>query len=856
MNKIMQSIKSKITLIVVLIVSAGFLGFMGFDYTQFKTNALVELEELAQRKAHRLALNLALPLWEVDNKWIEDTILTEMHDKQVYAVSIYTEDNLLITKARDTLWQVVDSTGIIEGAFIVHSQNIMHDSEKIGEAKIYVSSKFVDELLKQRVQREIIALSIVALMIVFLLMLLLDNMVIQRLQSMLKASKAIEAGDYEHEVNVAQMDEIGLLGQGMNTMKASIQKREADIIESESRFRSLVNNAADAFYLVDMNGRIVDVNKVSSAMLGYSRDELLQMGVAEVQVGLPIEKVLEVINSMPIGSSKTLFGQHRKKDGTTFPIEAHISVIEQREQRYSITLVSDITERRNAEEKIRLYSQAMEQSGEAIVITDADGAIEHINPAFCQITEYEEHEVLGKTPRILKSGNQNNAFYRHMWKTVLDGKVWQGKIINKKKSGEFYPAMLTISPIKDIGGNITHFIGIEQDLKAFELLEEQFYQSQKMEAIGTLVGGIAHDFNNTLAGITGNIYLAKKSAKDLPDVLERLNNINTLSFGAAATIQQLLAFSRKGLVEMHNLSISSFLKETVKLQQVSLPENINLSVEIMDSDLHVKGDINQLQQVLMNLINNAFDALESADKPEIFIELSRYSPNELFLDQHEGAEAKDYARITVTDNGQGITPKNLDHIFEPFFTSKEQGKGTGLGLSMVLGAIQTHEGFIDVTSSTKPPTGTSFQIYLPLVLEGEVVDIEDFEDEVILGHKETILLVDDNTIVLEAAVDVLQELGYQVLTATDGVKAIEIYQEHQAEIDLLIFDVVMPTLGGPAALKVIKEINPEVKAIFATGYDKLSSQGLKREEISEPIISKPFKINILSQVIHDALHGK
>jgi len=422
-------------------------------------------------------------------------------------------------------------------------------------------------------------------------------------------------------------------------------------------------------------------------------------------------------------------------------------------------------------------------------------------------------------------------------------------MINRKKNGEFYPALLTISPIKDKVGKTTHYIGIQQNLEEIEHLENQFRQSQKMEAIGTLVGGIAHDFNNNLAGITGNLYLAKKAAKSLPDVIKRLDTVEKLSFGAAATIQQLLAFSRKGIVQMHPLSISSFLKETIKLQRVSLPENISLEMQVNDTDMQVKGDINQLQQVLMNLINNAFDALQESENPTIEVKLDRFQADDTFATLHQGISAGEYARISVIDNGSGIKAEHIEHVFEPFFTTKEQGKGTGLGLAMAYGTVKTHGGYIEIKAAE--PTGTVVQIYLPLIATGNVVDMGAKEDQVIAGHGETILLVDDNDTVRETASDVLEGLGYKVFTAEDGLLAIEAYRLHRDQIDLVILDVVMPRLGGAEALQEIRCINPDVKALFATGYDKLST--LAAPVVKEKVISKPFAISILSQAIRDLL---
>ncbi len=516
-----------------------------------------------------------------------------------------------------------------------------------------------------------------------------------------------------------------------------------------------------------------------------------------------------------------------------------------------IGISRDITDNWQAEGELRKLSQALEQAGEAVMITDRDGGIEYINPAFTRVTGYRADEVLGKSLRMLKSDRQSAAFYKGMWRMLARGDQWQGKLVNRKKDGSFYPALLTISPMFDEQGAISNYIGIQQDLSEYEQLEAQFHQSQKMEAVGTLVGGIAHDFNNTLAGITGNLYLAKKAADSLPDVVDRLNSIEELAFRAAGMIQQLLTFSRKGTVQMHPISMPSFLKEVIKLQEVSVPENISLTCQVGDVDLIVNGDINLLQQALINLINNARDAVESVGTPAITVTLDQCLVDEEFLERYPAISSRDVACIRISDNGEGMSPEIQKHIFEPFFTTKGVGKGTGLGLAMVYGAIQSHGGAIAVES--EEGVGTIVRIYLPLLQAGSAEGVVDDTTGVLGGRGETILLVDDEATVLATGKDVLESLGYNVLTATDGLKAVEQYIAHRDEIDLLMLDVVMPHMGGQEALRKIREITPDVRALFVTGYDKDDALGEDGDASPEMVIKKPFSINKLSQAMRALL---
>lgn len=503
---------------------------------------------------------------------------------------------------------------------------------------------------------------------------------------------------------------------------------------------------------------------------------------------------------------------------------------------------------KQAEEFIHILSSSVEQASEAIMITDQHGIIEYINPSFSQLTGYAPEDVIGKTPAMLKSGAHDERFYQAIWRDIASGKAWQGRVVNRKRDGTCYPAMLTVSPIKRADGEVTHFVGSQQDLREYEHLEEQFHQAQKMEALGTLVGGIAHDFNNTLAGISGNAYLAGLAVEGNAEASERLETIETLSFRAAGMIQQLLAFSRSDVRSMNPMLISSFLKETIKMHEVSIPESVRLQNDVFNSDMQVRGDINLLQQVMMNLINNARDAVEGVDEPTITIRLDRFEADAAFRAEYPDVGAEAFARISISDNGCGVRQEDLAHIFDPFFSTKEVGKGTGLGLSMAYGAVRSHGGVLTVEST--PGAGATFHICLPLLQADESLMAVRADEEIVAGRGETILLVDDEVSVVETGKAVLERLGYVMLTARNGREALDIYRERGGEIDLLIMDIVMPDMGGLEAAAEMRRINPQAKIIFATGYDRSGSGDRLK---SETVIAKPFSAGKISRLIRDVL---
>ena len=371
-----------------------------------------------------------------------------------------------------------------------------------------------------------------------------------------------------------------------------------------------------------------------------------------------------------------------------------------------------------------------------------------------------------------------------------------------------------------------------------------------MESLGTLVGGIAHDFNNALAGITGNIYLAKKGASEIPDVVDKLANVEKLSFRASDMIRQLLTFARKGQVDLNEIPLTPFIKETFKFVRASIPENIEITQNITNDSMMVNGDATQLHQVVLNLINNARDAVEGTSNPEIKIILEKFDADDAFAQIHDNFNVGSYAHLIVKDNGCGIPKANLEHLFEPFYTTKEVNKGTGLGLAMAFGAITSHKGIIEVES--EEGKGSSFHVYLPLIESSKVGSLPSSE-EVIEGRGETILIVDDNDTARESNKEILTSLNYKVIEASDGVDAVDTFNRFQDKIMLIVSDLVMPRLGGLDAIRQIEKIRSDVKVIFVTGYDK--DEVLKGEDYSEDyaILSKPCSIERLSRTIRAQL---
>ncbi|MDX8388578.1 MAG: ATP-binding protein [Ghiorsea sp.] len=517
-------------------------------------------------------------------------------------------------------------------------------------------------------------------------------------------------------------------------------------------------------------------------------------------------------------------------------------------------LAGIVMERERREALLVKLSSSFENAQDAIMIADNESRIEYVNPEFERMTGYTAEEAQGEFISLLRSNVHSDQFYQDLADKDSRGEVWRGRIVIKCKDGSLLEVERNVGPVYDTNGELLCIVAIQRDMTDFLAMENNFHQAQKMDAIGNLVGGIAHDFNNILAGITSNLYLAKHYSKGQDIVLKKLNSIDSLSYRAADLIQQLLTFARKDIVDMRQTSFSSLMVEPLALLRNSIPENIKFENQMCLYNLQVVGDGTQLQQILINLVNNAKDAVEHEKSPCIAVDLDFFEPDESFLLKHEGFLEGSYACLSVKDNGSGIPEEDVKHLFEPFFTTKEQGKGTGLGLAMIFGSVQTHGGLIDVSSIEGE--GSTFSVYIPLVKERlkENAESQLSERSSLVssgGHGDTILFADDDVHILEAGQEVLESLGYQVLTAKDGQEAVDIFNEHHNHISTVLMDVVMPEMGGVEAATQMMQTSPDVKVVYMTGYDKHGALPEKIVASGAVLLSKPFNINKLQKVLQN-----
>ncbi len=505
-------------------------------------------------------------------------------------------------------------------------------------------------------------------------------------------------------------------------------------------------------------------------------------------------------------------------------------------------------EKKNKANLLRL-STAIEQSPETVVITDVDGAIQYVNPAFEKISGYTVSEALGQNPRVLKSGLQDEAFYQELWKTISNGKTWSSRIVNKRKNGTFYTEDATISPVFDDKGLIVNYVAVKRDITDHLALAAQFEQAQKMESVGRLAGGVAHDFNNMLQAILGHTEMAQEQVDPASPIFADLQEVRKAAERSANLTRQLLTFARKQTISPRVIDLNETVEGMFKMLRRLIGEDIDL-IWLPGKNLHpVKVDPSQIDQVLTNLCVNAQDAIGGVGT--ITLTTGSAAFDVAWCVNHTGYMPGEYVLLAVRDTGCGMSPEILSHLFEPFFTTKEVGKGTGLGLATVYGVVQQNNGFIHVESELGK--GTVFRIYLPQQAPLLPLEFPPEVNQPIERGSETILLVEDEPSILNMTTTMLTRLGYTVLPAACPEEAIRLAPEHIGGIDLLMTDVVMPGMNGRDLSVNLLSFYPELKSLFMSGYtaDVISRNGVLDEGVH--FIQKPFAMQELAAKVREAL---
>jgi PAS domain S-box-containing protein len=571
-------------------------------------------------------------------------------------------------------------------------------------------------------------------------------------------------------------------------------------------------------------GQVRDETRTEEQALQYARE-----------IGADEQAFLEAFRELPVMS-----GEHfRHVAQALHTLTRQLSTTAYLNLRQA-RLIAD-EKRRSAE--LQRLSTAIEQSPEAVAITGPDAVIQYVNPAFETITGYSREEAVGKTPRILKSGEHDKSFYSNLWKTIQAGKIWKGRFVNKRKNGERYTEEASISPVRDASGIITGYVAVKRDISEELNREEQFRQSQKMEAVGQLAGGIAHDFNNILQAILGfsEILLTRLET----DSAERRNaaEIQKAANRAAELIRQLLAFSRKQPVERKRIDLNTELRDVEALLQIMLGKNVSYRLELAGDLNPVYADHSQLTQIIMNLAVNARDAMPNGGRLTLATENITFEPHAIATLPE--AEPGSFVCLSVTDTGCGMSTEVKNHLFEPFFTTKAVGQGTGLGLAVVYGIVKQNKGWIHVYS--EEGLGSAFKIYLP-ACETAV----ETRKPGTVAHNGRILLVEDDADMRNLVIRILETAGYESVSVSNAEDALRQFDLGNGRFDLLFSDIVLPHQSGVDLADRLRVKKPSLRVLLYSGYQDQRERWETLDTKGYHFLKKPFSVTGLLSAVHDA----
>jgi len=638
----------------------------------------------------------------------------------------------------------------------------------------------------------------------------------------------------------------------IGTAIARAQSEEA-LRESEIKFRDLAEKSIVGIYLIQ-NEILTYVNAEFAQTFGYAVEEMTgRLGLKDIIHPEDLHLVEDNIRRRIAGEFKSVRYQFRiwTKGGTVRHAEVFSSLTFYEGKPAIIGTLLDITDRLKTEEGLKQLSIAIEQAAEDIIITDTEGTIKYVNPAFEKITGYSRDEAIGKNPRILKSGFHNKAFYENLWNTIKSGLIWNGRLTNRCKDGRMVQLDATISPLVNKTGELTGYVALKRDITEAVMIESQLRQAQKMEAIGTLAGGIAHDFNNILGAMLGYAELAKYKSED-PEILSYLEHILTACDRARDLVQQILTFSRKTEQEKKPIMLIPLLKEVVKFIRASLPTTIVINQTLTATADTIMADATQIHQLLMNLCTNAWHAMKESGGI-LGIALSEITVGDgtvLLPDLTPGR----YLKLTVRDTGCGIPPEHLERIFEPYFTTKAKGEGTGLGLSVVDGIVRSHGGAVRVTS--KVGKGSAFHVLLPLLNEQPRETGRYAAAEALPGGSERILFVDDEQMLTDISKLTLTDLGYKVIVETDPAAALDVFRRKPNTFDLIITDKTMRRMTGFDLAREIRSIRTDIPIILCTGFqDRDDAEKIAALAIDR-LVPKPVSIAALAEAVRSVLDGR
>jgi PAS domain S-box-containing protein len=643
-----------------------------------------------------------------------------------------------------------------------------------------------------------------------------------------------------HELQVHQIE--------LEMQNSELRHARLALEEVAQEYTELYDFAPVGYLTVDRLGHVVRANLTAARLLGTERANMRTCVFLDLVTPDDRPTVRQFLADTAAARHDVTTTMHfvpSQVPTTVLDIQGALAS----DQTTQWLILRDITTQHRLGEETRLLQSALEAAADPVVITSLDGMIVWANAAFTDLTGYTAADAIGKKPQdLVRSGLHEAAFYDAMWQTILAGEVWRGELTNRRRNGSLYPEAMTITPVKGPDGHPTHFIAVKRDLTTEKQSQQHLLQVQRLAGVGRLAGGIAHDFNNVLSIISG-LTDAALLEHAIPEVHADLLEIREGTDRAAALTRQLLAFSRQQVLHPEIISLNLLITNLLHLLDRGLGPEIHLDFRQAEDLAMVCGDVAQLEQVVMNLVINARDAMPTGGVIHVTTAMREVvAPRPMVgTIATEGS----YVEISVEDEGTGMSAEVMSQIFEPFFTTKALGEGTGLGLATVFGVVAQSGGHVGVESA--PGEGARFTVLLPPV-EGKPVEVAPVGTQA-RGRGERILVVDDEEVLRRVTARLLERLGYRALTAGSGAEALAMLADPDTALDLVLTDVMMPEMSGSALAAEVRRRHPAMPVIFVSGYADDSTMTLMVEEPRVHFLAKPYATGELLAMVRLALSG-
>jgi PAS domain S-box-containing protein len=649
-----------------------------------------------------------------------------------------------------------------------------------------------------------------------------------------------------HELRVHQIE--------LEMQNEELRTAQAELDAVRARYFDLYDLAPVGYCTLSETGLILEANFTAATLLGVARGALGKQPITRFILREDQDiYYLHRKHLFETGEPQVCELRMVKKDGAPFWARLEATAAQDTGGApVGRVVMSDITERKRAEDVLRQFKTIFDNANFGAAIADLNGVLTYVNDCFAAAHGYEARELAGQPLKWSHNEEQQEQVELLLRQLTREGRFNAQEVGHCRRDGTAFPMLMTGQVVRDTNGAPQCIAATAIDLTERKALESQLQQAQKMESVGRLAGGVAHDFNNMLGVILGYTDLALMRGDLASPIHADLMAIRKAAERSANLTRQLLAFARKQTAAPKVLDLNEAVEGMLKMLRRLIGEDIDLAW-LPDKNLWpVKVDPSQIDQILANLCVNARDAIEGVGK--LTIETGTTAFDEAYCAEHPGFVPGEYVLLAVSDNGAGMDKETQDKLFEPFFTTKEIGKGTGLGLATVYGIVKQNNGFINVYS--EPGYGTTFKIYLPWHAgKAEQLQIIDSTEGISRGH-ETVLLVEDESAILEITTTMLEHLGYTVLAASTTGEALRLANKHPGEIHLLLTDVVMPEMNGRELAKRLLSLHPDLKLLFMSGYtaNVIANQGVLGEGVR--FIQKPFFMKDIATKVREALDRK